>query len=152
MTTEASELAGLLEPLRELLEERAILQTLYRYGHTIDYGLEAEWVDLFTEDGVWDVRPVNDESRPRLRVSGRAELERFIATHTRAPETYHKHFLVEPLIRIDGNEATVESYYARIDEREDGPYFRSFGRYRDRMVKSADGRWRFRERTVESSL
>ena len=42
--------------LAALEAERAILRTLYRYGHSIDYGLEQEWVDCFTEDGVFDVR------------------------------------------------------------------------------------------------
>jgi hypothetical protein len=46
----------LVKRLAALEEERAILRTLYRYGHSIDYGLELEWVDCFTEDGVFDVR------------------------------------------------------------------------------------------------
>ena len=46
----------LVRRLAALEAERAILRTLYRYGHSIDYGLEQEWVDCFTEDGVFDVR------------------------------------------------------------------------------------------------
>ena len=39
----------LLRRLAALEAERAILRTLYRYGHSIDYGLEQEWVDCFIE-------------------------------------------------------------------------------------------------------
>src|SRR5262249_35391909 len=48
---------GTVEDRLDALEaERAILDTLYRYGHTIDYGDEAGWVDCFTTDAVYDVR------------------------------------------------------------------------------------------------
>ena len=141
--------ADVLERLRVLEDERAVLRTLHRYAHCIDYGLEAEWVDLFTEDGVFDVRRMKDGTGPPHRESGRDQLRRYIAQHTRAPAKYHKHFMVEPAIRVDGDEATVECYFTRLDEREGGPFVLAFGRYRDRLVKSADGRWRFRERIVE---
>ena len=37
--------------LKLLEDERAILRTLYRYGHGVDAGEEEAWVDCFTEDG-----------------------------------------------------------------------------------------------------
>ena len=46
--------AGLADVLRrlELIEaEREIVRTIYQFGHTIDYGLEAEWLDCFLPDG-----------------------------------------------------------------------------------------------------
>ena len=42
--------------LRVLEEERTILSTLYAYGHTIDYGLKAEWLDCFVEDAVYKLQ------------------------------------------------------------------------------------------------
>jgi ketosteroid isomerase-like protein len=54
--------------------------------------------------------------------------------------------VVDPLIRVDGDTASVESYYARLDHRDEGPYIRSFGRYTDVLVRCDDGRWRFKER------
>jgi len=39
----------LVRRLAALEAERAILRSLYRYGHSIDYGLEREWVDCFLQ-------------------------------------------------------------------------------------------------------
>jgi len=141
-----ADLSALQARLRALEEERNILRTLYRYGHTMDYGPGEEWVDCFTEDGVF--------AAPRReggghRQEGRAALTAFMANHSRAPAKYHKHLLIEPRISINGNEARVESYFARLDETRGEPYLQSFGRYKDRLVKCPDGVWRFKERIAE---
>ena len=122
-----------LEARLELLEaERAITRTLHRYAHSIDYGDEEGWVDCFTEDGVFDVRSRHAHQLKRL-ITGREELRAFIARHTRAPELWHKHLLIEPVIDVDGDTATCVSYLAVVMEHEDVPVIRVFGRYRDRL-------------------
>ena len=122
--------SGDLEARLALLEaEQAILKNLYRYGHSIDYGDEEGWVDCFTEDGVFDVR-ARLSHQPNRVISGRDELRAFIKRHTRAPELWHKHLLIEPLIEVDGDTATVRSYLAVVMEHDDEPIVRVFGRYR----------------------
>ena len=143
---------GVLRRLAVLEDERAILETLYRYGHTIDHGPDEEWLDCFTTDGVWDSIP-GPELGPaarRITCRGRAELAAFIAGHTHAPQRWHKHLLAEPQISLTGDEATVLSYWVRIDSYDEGIYMRGFGRYRDRLVRCDDGRWRFAERVIEA--
>src|SRR5713226_9292500 len=121
----------LVRRLEALEAERAILRTLYRYGHSIDYGLEQEWVDCFTSDGVFDVRRVGSAS---ARYEGRAALAAFIAQHTRAPSRYHKHLLMEPTMTVHEDHATVQSYFTRLDATHQGkPFIRAFGRYLDRL-------------------
>lgn len=134
--------------LARLEDEREILRTLHRYGQSIDYGDEAAWVDCFAEDGVFDVRSPRGHGLNRL-VSGREELRRFISRHSRAPDLWHKHLLVEPLIEIDRDEATCSSYLAVVMEHESRPVLRVFGRYRDRLVRCDDGRWRLKHRIAE---
>lgn len=57
---------------------------------------------------------------------------------------------MEPAITVNGEQATVQSYFTRLDATRDGrPFIRAFGRYLDRMVKGADGVWRFTERVAE---
>ena len=110
-----------LEARLELLEaERAITRTLHRYAHSIDYGDEEGWVDCFTEDGVFDVRSRHAHQLKRL-ITGREELRAFIARHTRAPELWHKHLLIEPVIDVDGDTASCVSYLAVVMEHEDVP-------------------------------
>lgn len=127
--------------LGRLEDERAILDVLYAYGHAIDYGLRDVWLDCWTEDAVltW----------PHATYTGHAEIGAAFDGHSHAPERFHKHFLVEPRILLDGDRATVDSYFTRLDIGEGGPYVRSFGRYRDVFVRCRDGRWRMRERLAE---
>ena len=142
--------------LKVLEEERAILSTLYTYGHAIDYGLKAEWLDCFTDDAVYKVQafgitiPEVGVKQPASGLKGKKILSMYIANHTKSPELRHKHFLVEPVIRLDdGGQAFVESYFARLDEDRNGPYVLAFGRYLDKMIKSKDGKWRFKERICD---
>lgn len=128
-----------------LEDERGVLRTLHAYGHAIDYGDEEGWVDCFTEDGVFDVR-----GRLTFAVSGREQLREFISRHSRAPDQWHKHLLVEPVIEIDGDTAACAAYFAVVMEIDGEPALRVFGRYRDRLVREADGRWRLRERIAEA--
>ena len=141
-------ISDLVKRLESLEGERNILQTLlYRYGHCIDYGLEQEWIGLFTEDGVFDIR--RRHGGDNRRYEGRKALADFIAGHSRAPKKYHKHLLIEPIITlISKKSAAVESYFVRVDEIEGKPCIYAFGRYRDQLLKHG-GRWLFKERIVE---
>ena len=56
---------------------------------------------------------------------------------------------MEPAITVNGDQATVQSYFARLDARAGRSFIRAFGRYLDRMVKDADGVWRFKEPIAE---
>ena len=146
-----------LEKRLEVLEaERAILSTLYAYAHTIDYGLKDDWLGLFTEDAEYkveqfgEVLPSIGVAQPPEGLKGREILSQYIASHTYAPVLWHKHFLVEPVIKLEGDkEASVESYFARLDEDNKGAYIMAYGRYLDKMVKCPDGKWRFKKRCCQ---
>ena len=150
MASTEERLSELETRLASLEDERGVVANMYRYAHSIDYGLEAEWVDCFTEDGAFDMRRPPDFGTPGNRIDGREALAAFIATHTRAPETWHKHMMVQPRVAVEGDTAKVESFFTRLDEDETlEPYVLVFGRYRDTVQRCDDGLWRFRERIVE---
>ena len=142
------DLAELERRLALLEDERNVLQRLYAYGHAIDYGDEAAWANCFAEDGVFDIRS-RLPNRPHQVISGREAIRAFVSRHTRAPELWHKHMLVEPSIAIDGDTARSDAYFAVLMEHEEQPILRVFGRYRDRLVRDTDGEWRFLERIAE---
>ncbi len=147
----SAEIAALVERLEELEAERSILDTMYRYAHAIDYGLDDEWVDCYTDDAVYDVRfgeHTGEAARSFLCV-GHDQLATFVAAHPRAPTSWNKHLLVEPRVEVDGDTATVASYFIRMDTKDGMPHARAMGRYLDHMVRGVDGRWRFRERIAE---
>ncbi|MBI2867804.1 MAG: nuclear transport factor 2 family protein [Chloroflexi bacterium] len=134
--------------LKWLEDDRAVLSTLYRYGHSIDYGLEQDWVDCFTEDGVFELMS-RMESFQSARYAGREALAAFIARSPKPPAKYRKHVLVEPVISLDGGLARVQSYYMTLHEDKGVPLISAFGRYHDTLVKCPDGRWRFKERIAD---
>jgi hypothetical protein len=165
-----SDLSGLVARVAALEAERAILATLYRYGHTIGVGDDDGWLDCFTADAVFDVRrrvvssesepggnfathphpDVRGAAKPSVRYGGREGLRRFISQHPRPPRRYHKHIVVDPVIDVTGSTATAVSFFLRLDAAPDGaPHVTAFGIYRDRMAAGADGRWRFVERIAE---
>lgn len=145
MTDELSARVAALEA------ERDILRTMYRYGHTIDVGDEDGWIDCFTEDGVFAANSERPQYPP-FHTEGRDALRDFIQHHTRPPGLWHKHLVIEPLIEIDGDQATARSYFVVLVEHEGRPTVRVFGRYADRLRREPDGRWRFAERlaTIDS--
>jgi ketosteroid isomerase-like protein len=130
------------ERLGLLEDERDILQTLYRYGHSLDDGREEMFMDCWTPDAVlhWPDRPA---------IAGEAALREAFRAHSHAPLAWHKHMLFVPQVVVSGDRATVDSMFARLDRYASGPGVRSFGRYRDVLLRCADGRWRLQERVAE---
>jgi hypothetical protein len=132
-------------------EDRLMIAgVLSSYAHAIDYGDEVAWVSCFAADGAFRVRDRDGELT--REIVGHDALAAFIATHTRAPGYWHKHFALQPSIDITGTTAVSSSYLLVLVDLDGGPQLRLFGRYEDRLTKEADGRWRFLERiaTVES--
>jgi len=153
-------LDGLILRLQALEAERGVRATLYRYGHALDYGAEDDWVDCFAAQAHYEVRQRGGETvagtgpggagaAPARSYDGRDELAAFAARHTRAPERFHKHLVVDPVIAVDGDRATAVSYFIRLDDVDGEPVVYAFGRYRDELVRCGDGRWRFAVRIAE---
>ena len=138
------------EALRALLDERAVLRTLHEYAHAMDGGDESAWVDCFTADAVFDVVEVVGGRRVH-REEGRGDLARYVAGYPKPPR-FRKHVIVDPLVDVDGDEASVAAYWLLLERHDDDgtPVVAAFGRYRDRLVRSpSDGRWRIADRFAE---
>jgi hypothetical protein len=140
-----AQLAGDLDGA--VADEGAILRVLYTYCHAIDYGEEARWLALFTADGVFHV----DMPRglPPIHCAGQKDLAAFISAHPRAPAALHKHLLLNPLIDLQGDEARAASYFQMLLDIDGTPATYCFGRYLDKLVRSKNGVWQFRERIAQ---
>lgn len=146
MTTDA-----LLARLQLLEDERAILHTLYQYGHSMDYGPDADFIDCFMPDGVWDVQ-MRKIPAGSFTCIGHDEIAASLMAQTsvRAPALYAKHLLMEPRIVVTGDEASVQSYFLRVEPQDAGPtQIVASGRYLDHVVRCDDGRWRITRRVAE---
>lgn len=136
--------------LRILEDERAILQTLHRYGHAMDYGPDADFTSCFTADGVWEVRMRQSESGFTCR--GREEIAASLKTQMsmRVPALYAKHVVIDPQIVMVGSRASVVSYFLRVEPMHEGPTrIVASGRYLDEVVRNDDGSWCLKHRIAE---
>jgi 3-phenylpropionate/cinnamic acid dioxygenase small subunit len=144
--------AALERRLARLEAERAIARTLHRYAHTIDAGDEAGWLACFTDTAVFAARH-RDSDRHHLYAEGREALAAFIAAHTRPPEQFHQHVVVDPVIDAGDGAARSTSGFFVLMRHETRPLVRVFGHYHDVLVPAPGGaEWRFerREAVIET--
>lgn len=140
------DVAALAARLKTLEDRNAILDTLMRYGNSLDYGDVECLCDCFTDDAIRETR------RPDGMVNrweGAAGTREFATTHTHAPDKYHKHLVLNSLVEINGDSAQVESYMFRFDASEgEKSTVWGMGRYLDTMRRESDGRWRILRRVT----
>ena len=150
-TASLSELQALLARVTRLEDEHAIIDTLHRYGQAADEGDDQAWSNLFVEDGVFLC--LDRDENVLLREQGRPALAQWLRNFRANEVRITKHCVLAPVLRIDGERALVNSYLTRISENPDPyapPFLLLMGRYRDELVKDADGQWRFTQRTAQT--
>ena len=115
------DLSTALEALRlritRLEDERSILDTLHRYGQTIDSGLDRAWAELFTEDGVFLC--VDRFGNAIVREEGREALAKWVRDFKAGETLQMKHCVLAPVVVISGDTAEVVSQYANLVENQD---------------------------------
>lgn len=161
--------ASLEQRVRAMEDHEAILKTMYQYAYTIDFGHDVrEYTDLYTDDALFQsiaAPPAGSTSNsgPSARegsargagaVVGRQALEKWITNEWQMRERllaaghYRIHEMNEPDISLDGDRATVRSYFQTTDNDNGRIYIVSIGVYQDQFVRSPDGRWRIKERLL----
>lgn len=131
--------------LWELEARETIRDLVAGYTWAGDRGRSAELSDLFTVDGVLDAGAHGGawEGRDRIRAELDAVADRVVATGGSPGPV--RHHVSNVRIRLVGpDEAEVMSYFAVLTSIG----LDHWGRYRDRVVRTEDGTWRFTERTV----
>jgi hypothetical protein len=141
-------LDDLAAQLARLTDREAIRDRVYAVAHAVDYGLEDQFVDSFTPDGQFQVLLRGSDIATHV-YDGHAGLRARIENHTRPPELYHKHVFVNPVIAIDGDLATCDTYFFVVSEYQSEPVILAFGRDRDQRIRCADGVWRITVRRTE---
>ena len=138
----------------EVLDRLAIRELLERYMRFNDDGDIEKTIELFDEDARYQVMG-------RI-MRGHAEIRAFWLavgwTEGGLPswkdpgqlfvQPRSAHITSNPIIDIDGDIASVESDFLVVDRCADGrPRIMLVGRYRDRLRRCADGKWRIAVRT-----
>ena len=144
-------LAQLASRLRQLEDERAILRTIHLYGRKVDLGLDRDWAELFTEDGIFLC--IDQAGEVVIREQGREALAAWVRAFKASETRKMKHLVIAPVVTLDGDTARVVSQFANMVENQDRyqpPHVRFMGQYVDDMVRCDDGEWRFQQRLSET--
>lgn len=129
-----------------LLEEKdSIRELIANYCFCYDEAMFEQWVDLWTDDAVFNV----DGKVMR----GRAALQQF----TREARLVNgkppvKHLTMNQMIEVTGHTANARCYLLTMMKRKDGSLTAvTAGVYNDKLVKTDRG-WRFAERALRGDL
>ena len=125
-----------------LFEKDLIHETIANYCFYFDGAEFDKWVDLFTDDGIFDTGVLGMQE-------GKEALKAFTQN---IPLTnglpMMKHCMMNEVINITGNSATAKSYFLMLRPNSEGISIISMsGRYTDELVKQS-GRWFFKKRKL----
>ncbi|MFC4540331.1 nuclear transport factor 2 family protein [Halosolutus amylolyticus] len=123
--------------IRRLEAKEAIRKLRYEYASTVDTHNWDRFITLFTEDATIEFPQQNVEQTPFI---GRDEIESFGRLMDELL-TFSAHMMHNPLIDVDGDEASGIWYVAVPEVTPDGPVLIQ-GRYEDQYRCTSDG-WKF---------
>ena len=139
------DLAGLERRLRVLEDIEAIKRLKYRYADACDRGYDDDTLaDCFTEDAVWDGGLFGrHEGREAIR-------EFFRGVSSDIP--FAIHYMMNPIISVDGDEASGQWYLFQTCTFADGnTAIWGAARY-DEQYRRVDGEWKFSRLNLISSF
>jgi hypothetical protein len=147
---------SLEQRVRAIEDRDAILKTVHEYAYLIDFGHDVhEYTDLYVDDAIFQPNAANGATPTSPgAVVGRQGLEKWITNEWQVRERliamghYRIHETIGSDIALDGDRATVRSYFQTTDNDNGRIYIVSIGVYQDKFVRSPDGRWRMKERLL----
>ncbi|MFF4396549.1 nuclear transport factor 2 family protein [Streptomyces sp. NPDC001480] len=137
-----------MDPLENLLAERACERVVHEFVHRLDLGEPASVAELFTEDGSWEWPPPGDGRRSE----GRAALREYFGS--RPADRLSRRLMSNVLVTLTSPDtATAVSYFStyRVDGYTGGivppgpPV--QIGQYED-TFRRVDGEWLLKSRVL----
>ncbi|SOD86945.1 nuclear transport factor 2 family protein [Streptomyces sp. Ag109_G2-15] len=141
-----------MDPLEQLLAERACERLILDFVHRLDLGEPASVAGLFTEDGSWEWPPPGDGRR----VVGREALGSYFGS--RPADRLSRRLMSNVLVTVTSTDtASAVSYFStyRVDGYDEcdggivpaGPPVQ-VGHYEDTFRRVDDGTWLLASRTL----
>jgi len=123
-------------------EEREQIRELYaRYAYTVDLGRYHEWVECFTETGVFE-SPIFGQFK------GPENLLKFTAKYKESQGGAQvRHVMSNVTFTINGDNATGGCYLSYYHCKDGKVALAALGRYEDKLRK-VNGEWRYEHRKV----
>lgn len=140
-------------PVTAALDELAIRNLLATVAQLTDYGELDDYLDLYTEDGVWELPTANAQvGIGATRLQGRRELREGVeerrAKGVQGPGTNTIHVITTTALHFQGPDVAIASsfwmYFAQTDQ---APVLRSIGHYEDLVRRTVAG-WKLAHRRV----
>ncbi|MFI7497481.1 nuclear transport factor 2 family protein [Streptomyces sp. NPDC049687] len=125
-----------MDPIEQLLAERACQRLLLDLVHRLDLGEPGSVAELFTEDGTW-AWPEGD----RL-VKGRADLRAHFGS--RPADCHARRLMADVRVRVTSRDtATATSYFTtyRVDDTPGAMPPVRIGHYEDTLHRTHEGSW-----------
>jgi hypothetical protein len=154
MKAEAALTMSLERRLQVLEDQQEIYHVLNQYSRTLDYGTDPkEWLEIFIDTGVWRVNEGRRAGQAPVRLEGHAQLEKFYMSFGRdkpewASRAVSLHCWAVPEVDIDGDRATLDTYYFTPSGGDREPHIGTLGRYFVSLVRCPDARWRIEEMNI----
>jgi uncharacterized protein (TIGR02246 family) len=124
--------------------ELEIRNAISRIAILADQGELDEYIELFTEDSVWDLAGAPKQGRVDIR----AGAERRRQEGVTGPGTATRHVISNVAVSVDGPDtATADAYFVFLRETSTAPTILNMGVYHDRFVRE-DGTWRLAHRHI----
>jgi hypothetical protein len=153
-----TDLEKMAERVQQLESTAAIHERLRAYGTAIDKQRLEEFVDCFTDDGVWYavfMTGTDFYDQPRGVRTGRESIERAGRAMLASIDGPTRHVVVDSSVQFETpTMATAASDFFTLQAATWGaaPRITSSGRYIDRLLLDQDGSWRFAERRCEIDM
>ena len=145
-----AELGKLKARVEQLEDERQVRELLARYGYNADCCRDDEYVDLWTDDGSFDLLATTYGKTEKREWHGRQAIDEFI----RDPATHHVPGFYSHAMHMQGNNvvahiqgdtAVVNSYSIVLHDDKGNLRLRTAGN-NQWIFKKVDGKWLIRER------
>lgn len=134
--------------VQELMDYRAIVDLKYRYCWRIDKNDVDGFASLFTDDALLTAQKVG-EAEPYLRREGQEELRELVRERQETlNRSLGQHRPYNPIISLDGDDATGQWYMTSVAKEDDGTFEFEFGEYHE-TYRRVDGNWKIDSCAVE---
>jgi ketosteroid isomerase-like protein len=125
--------------------DKIVIQELIaKYNLAIDYNKLDEWVNTWTDDGVW--------STPFGEAKGKTELNNMINQITNEFANGKRHLSTNIMIEGAPNDMASAKSYLTVIEAQKGPEVVASGTYSDIIKKNNNGEWKFFQRKLDIDL
>jgi len=131
-----------LQDLIEFKEKMAVMEMQYKYVRSVDERDVRTSVDVFHKNGkLWVV-----SAKEKRLIGGPPEIETFFKEIAARDFAFARHFITNPVVKIEGDKASFRSYYNTLFIHD--TFTRVvLGFYDDTLVKDK-GEWKLMEKQL----